>query len=353
MRTFAFVFALFALSLPTTPQDFAPGVAGGTLYALPLTTIRIEVRTVNYRYYPGPFANFSEKYLGVKPTITSEENSAIIESIHTEAIAGADPESYFRVNIARNNPVWDNIATLTTEGLITRPDNLPDQQVYTNFGKQPDKRIVFDNLSIHGMFNTRLDTSYITENQDTTTIQIPVVKKVAEAKTGEEKAREAADFIFKLRKRKSKLLTGQYEIMPDGPAIEALLPEVNKIESEYLSLFLGKTIADTIVRYYELIPVRGRENSYILATFNDETGLLNPSNKEGTNLVAELTPTLKTGASKPTEEVKPTAKQAIVRFRTADISRLRIRLGQQVLYETRIPVFQLGFEESFVVENGR
>lgn len=341
---------LTGFSTHNNGQDTQPTVAGGTLYALPQTTIRIEIKAVVRQTFAGPYADFSEAFLGIKPLVTTDGYQSAIADIEVTAIHGADPDNYFRINIPHNHPVWGQIASLTTQGLITKPDVATDPFVFKNVNIPDNNRIIFRDLSIHGMFAERFDTTYKTEARDTTFVRVPVVKKVTEAKTTEEKAREAADFIFKLRKRKSKLITGQYEVMPDGAAIEALIPEVDRIEQEYLSLFIGKTISDTVVRYFEIVPAKGKENNFSLGYFNDKTGFSVPGGKDGQALTAEIIPALKVPATKPAEEPKPTAKQAVVKFRTADISRVRIRLGNQLLFESKLPVYQLGFEETYLIE---
>lgn len=353
MRFLLTLLILTGVSAFNNAQDTQPAVVGGTLYALPQTTIRIEIKAVVRQTFAGPYADYSEAYLGIKPLVTTDGYQSAIADIKVTAIHGADPDNYFRVNIPQNHPVWGQIAALSAEGLITKPDATIDPFVFKNINIPDNDRIIFRDLSIHGMFTERSDTTYKTETRDTTFVRIPVVKKVVVAKTTEEKAREAADFIFKLRKRKSKLITGQYEVMPDGAAIEALVPEVDRIEQEYLSLFIGKTIADTVVRYFEVVPSKGKENVYSLSYFNDRTGFSASGSREGMALTAEIVSAIKAPITKPSEEPKPTAKQAVVKFRTADISRVRIRLGNQLLFESKLPVYQLGFEEAYIFEPGR
>jgi hypothetical protein len=54
-------------------------------------------------------------------------------------------------------------------------------------------------------------------------------------KSLEEKAEEAAAFIYKLRKRRFKLLVGQEQPVPDGNALDISIRELDELEKEYLS----------------------------------------------------------------------------------------------------------------------
>ena len=54
--------ALAALSAPSYAQD----LVGTVSYALPQTTITMEVEAVREYFYAGPYAKYAEKYLGVQ-----------------------------------------------------------------------------------------------------------------------------------------------------------------------------------------------------------------------------------------------------------------------------------------------
>jgi hypothetical protein len=47
-------------------------------------------------------------------------------------------------------------------------------------------------------------------------------------KTLEEKAQEAALFIFKIRKRRFKLLAGQYDVFPEEQALATSVREIKQ-----------------------------------------------------------------------------------------------------------------------------
>ena len=73
----------------------------------------------------------------------------------------------------------------------------------------------------------------------------------------EDKAREAAAFIYKIRKRRFKLISGQYDTHPESTALETAVRELNELEDNYLALFIGRYTTDTLTHRYQYIPTSG------------------------------------------------------------------------------------------------
>lgn len=69
-------------------------------------------------------------------------------------------------------------------------------------------------------------------------------------------AQDAANAIFSLRRHRIDLVTGEAGENVFGAGLKAALEEIDRLEQEYLSLFLGKQFRQRIVREFSVVPSR-------------------------------------------------------------------------------------------------
>lgn len=96
----------------------------------------------------------------------------------------------------------------------------------------------------------------------------------------EQAAREAARTVYALRKHRADILTGQTDYAEIGGGTAALLEGIDRMEREYLALFFGTQVSDTLSAAYAVVPEKGR-NTYIICRFSDAAGLLPASDLGG------------------------------------------------------------------------
>ncbi|PKP35963.1 MAG: hypothetical protein CVT98_09880, partial [Bacteroidetes bacterium HGW-Bacteroidetes-15] len=120
-------------------------------------------------------------------------------------------------------------------------------------------------------------------------IRVPVHKTVVIEKSLEDKAREAADFIFTLRKRRLELISGDADFVAEGKAAEAVFKEIDKLENEYLTLFVGKEFKQTFINWYDYAPSAGDSQTSILFRFSPSKGVLSPSDLSGSPVLISVT----------------------------------------------------------------
>ena len=78
--------------------------------------------------------------------------------------------------------------------------------------------ISYVDLGVYPNYEERSETMYKTLVTDTSFVRVPVQRTVVEQKSFAMKAEEAADFLLELRARRFEMLTGEYEVYPDGVA---------------------------------------------------------------------------------------------------------------------------------------
>ncbi len=237
----------------TTVRPFHAGdtLSGKILYALPQTSLVVRVTVEKTMYIPGPFRAYAKKYLTIDPPITERKTEWKVVSAGISSFREPDPSHYFVVS--SGGILAENALRLTRSGLIldlaATSETAPP--AYSVEYDEPDGKPYFTDLSVKRNFEEKEDTVYRTLLQDTGFVRVPVIRKTMEEKTLEQKAEEAANFIIKIRKRRFKLMAGQYDVYPKDEALEFAVKEMTRLENEYLALFTGKKV--TQKWYYRFI----------------------------------------------------------------------------------------------------
>ncbi len=155
----------------------------------------------------------------------------------------------------------------------------------------------YPDLTIRKHTEPMPDTVYQTFRTDTSFIRLPILKEQISTKTLMNQAEEAANVIMELRERKYWLMNGEFVIeeglipLPDGPALELMFKEMTKLEYDYVSLFVGRTISETQVFEFSYIPGNdGRRESTDLFTFSNFSGVLPAGNSNGDPVKLVISP---------------------------------------------------------------
>ncbi len=272
----------------TAPYQAGETLEGKVLYALPRTSLVVRVTAVKTVYVPGPFRAYAEKYLGIKPYVTKASTRWTLASAELSSFKEPDPENYFVVTTG--GLLAENALVMTKSGLLLDMAGLPEQEVpaYQVTSDEPDGKPYFTDLSVKRNFYEKEDTVYRTMMQDTGFVRVPVVRKSYEKKSLEQKAEEAANFIIKIRKRRFKLMAGQYDVYPKDEALEFAVKEMTRLENEYLALFTGKKVSQKW--YYRFIYTPADPSKQpVLFKLSPENGICSTSGCEGIPVYLQYT----------------------------------------------------------------
>jgi len=210
------------------------------IYALPKTILVITAEAIRTTVIPGPFHKYADKYLGIENVPDREITEWDISDIKIDIYQEADPDYFFTVSNKRIKNLNHILSGLAEDSLILYPDRFFKKHSFSEPDTSYDDKIHYRDLSIKRNLELNNDTTYKSVFRDSVYVKIPVIKQQLVRKSAEEKAEEAANYIIKIRKRKFKLFSGQYDYMPEGEALEVAVKELEKLENEYLSLFTGK-----------------------------------------------------------------------------------------------------------------
>lgn len=319
---------------------------GAIVYSLPSTTIHFNVTADHESFVAGPYAKFAQKYLGIQ---AREENMEIykLKSVEITPYIEADYSANYAVNLGNSKNASANFLEFISQGLIMWSDSYA--------GKNDKMR--FHNITSDQLFNPASATNNLTSEQTTLykTVQtakglekVGVQQNQVVEKSIERRAEEAANLIFKLRAKKIEIITGETDATFSGDALRAAIEEINRIEDEYMSLFLGKSIFDTQNMSYDVVPSPDNQKQiYIAFRFSDTQGLLPASNIAGRPVVLELSLEDKV-APAPKTDISGGKGSIVYRRPAAMVA--KVIDGQNILLQTRVPVYQLGNLLSFPIE---
>lgn len=295
-------------------------------YALPQTVVKVRIEAEKECVKVGPYARFAQKLLGVMAPLSDKSVFSIKQATITSC-QEADPAEVYALENPDKGPA--GLYVSTPEGLMAPPLE----------GAVPALELAPARPVKPGPKGDKVDVvSYLT--CDTAFLQVPVDKQSTLNKSLETLASEAAEMIFSLRRHRIDLVTGEAGENVFGGGLKAALDEIDRLEQEYLSLFLGKQYRQRVVEEFSVIPQAG-ENTVVVCRFSENGGLLPASDLSGRPITLELNPEGKT-ANSPWVGQKGKDTKGSVYYRIADMVNCRLTDGNREIAVERMPIYQFG-----------
>ncbi len=336
MKNLITLLTFLALPLMASAQNSDP--EGYITYALPSTTIALEVEAVQETFHAGPYARFAEKYLGIKPRM-KDETSVRLTELKMIPFVEADQACRYALKAAKTglNP---SIFKLSSAGLVSFADaRFADESVWRfPVETQGD----FSGKGVSSNLTSESTTLYRNEKKESAYNKVSVQQNMVVEKTVEQKAAETARTILQIRDQRLRIVTGDTDATYSGEAMGAAIGELTRLEEEYMTLFVGYSDYQTQKVRFDVIPENGRENQmYIAFRISDANGLVPADEMSGKPVVMEIVPQ---AIEQP--EVKKELKGEFIRYRIPAICTVKLKNGTDLLLQARIPVYQLGQESS-------
>ncbi len=306
--------------------------AGAVSYALPQTTISLEVEAVIEYFHAGPYARYAQKYLGVEAVLEDRSTCTLSAVRMTPCIEADQNHRHFLVPGKNGIP---SFVTLTSQGLIAVNDG--------NFGKSSQFRFA---SQAAGDFADKGVSSNLTS--EATTLfrgvdgnRIGVQQSMVVQKSLEQRAKEAADMLFELRRKRVQIVIGDTDATYSGEAMGAALAEIAALEKEYMSLFIGYSDYQTQTLKCDVIPDKDlKKQTYVAFRLSDTDGIVSADNMSGRPYLLELTPQKIANA----EGKASSARGNVAVYRIPAICKVVLTDGENPILQDRIAVYQLGTE---------
>ena len=249
---------------------------GNIVVSDPSTSLAIDITIETEQVVVGPYAKYAQKYLETRGTLVDKSSAAVKSA---------------------------KIAIVTDEALMAGNVAAPEMEVTSYMGSE----VEFPKIS-----------------PDRTS---------SSAMSLDDAAAEAAQAIYKIRKNRMELISGEAGENVFGGGLKDALAELDAKEQAYLELFLGKKV---IKSYTEriIVPVVVGVTEYPISNL-----IAGESKIQGLTLT--LTPSEATPKFSTLSEVDPRDKTAIA-VRIANVATCAVKAGDKVIGTASLPIFELG-----------
>ncbi|MCK9617093.1 MAG: DUF4831 family protein [Lentimicrobiaceae bacterium] len=262
----------------------------GICYFLPQNQIKIEVSVIKTTKTEGPFAQYSEKYLGIGDVIRSNSVEYEIASVRMSNLSQPDPNKLYQiVNFEKKKNKDKSLLLTIGENGCLQAVNWEKKEIEKTLKVKNQA----DNQTYRSFYSPslieKIDTIIRKITLDTTVIEKKLYKKTFFDKNIEQKAKEAADGFLKLEENRNNLITGYNEVNYEKASIEYMDCQMQILLREYLNLFIGDIQYETFTFMYYIVP-ESSNALYPLFRFSNDEGVMNISDKIGEAVVLSILP---------------------------------------------------------------
>ncbi|MDR1583997.1 MAG: DUF4831 family protein [Prevotellaceae bacterium] len=340
---FIFLIVLFFTSVQAFAQRISNEVPeNSVIYALPKTSIEISVEIMKEKYIPGPYVRYAEEQLSIGNVPTREDITYKIGKISMKPVVEADYEYMYSLPAGEKVALDASFLTIASEGLIFLT-NTP-KEIIINYNSFPQKN--------YQIYSDRIPSSpleavneFVMERikTDTGFVSISFQQSIVEKKDIPEQAAEAAKFLFNLRQRRFELITGDVDHAFSGSSLKDALNEIDRLENEYLSLFIGKHFVESKICKFYVTPERvSDKKSYPVFHFSAADGVISGAVRTSTSFTLHVTPLGKINSLNGLKINK--AKALNIYYRIPEIADVQLIHESKEVCKGRMQIYQLGKE---------
>jgi hypothetical protein len=328
----------------------------GVYYSLPRTVIKVNVTVDRIENYKGPYAEYAYKYLGLKNVVGTNSVEYIINNIKVTTSAEPDPDQYYFVEFGDRLSKGEKagLFSLSESGLFigTLPEE-PDtvREIRIIKAEEPpliSEKDVFPEIfkySSDASFFEKVDTIIRKVNIDTMTMERQYLKRTVVEKSPEQKAKEAGDFISKIKDHRFNLISGFQEVNYNKETLEYMDSQLKILEKEYMKLFTGISIHKTLVFSFVYTPNPNQVNAEMpVFKYSKTKGIIDLDEPGGKVVTVKLQRSGTTGSlssylKKATYDDK---KNHGFFYRIPEPAKVTVKLDENLQDETQCLVSQLG-----------
>jgi len=312
-------------------------------YSLPVTTVTVEVDAVREVFFAGPYAPFAKKYLGMD---VRQEDAVHVWVTEVKVAPRVEADQSVRYSV--DPKTAEPFLALSAQGLVAFPDKTDAKDVTWRF--TPSTSADFSGKGVTSGMVKETQTLYKTVRTDSTFNRIPVQQEVLVEKSLEKRAAEAADIILNARRERFNIATGNTDATFSGAALGAALEELDRVEREYMVLFTGYKQETAQHASFDITPsAESRSQRYTAFRLSESEGLVDGDNFSGRPFYLEFDKTPVPETEVP--QGKVSSKTRFIHYRIPAACTVRLVDGAELLFLTRMPVYQLGRDMQYPIAN--
>jgi hypothetical protein len=234
---------------------------------------------------------------------------------------------------------------MTSQGLVATQEGHFGQESIWRFPVQTSGD--FSDKGVSSNLTAEATTLYQGVKQASAYNKVAIQQDMVVEKSLERKAQEAAEMIFKLRKTRVQIITGDTDANYSGAAMSSALEEISRLEKEYMTLFTGYSEFQTQAKHFEIVPANDeRMKVQVVFRLSDEEGLLSADNMSGKPYFVDISP----------EEIAGNAGSkagkgaGTIVYRIPALCSVKLPDGSDVLLTTRLPIYQFGVDKTYPIK---
>lgn len=311
------------------------------VYALPRTGLKVHIDYQKDVFIPGPYADFAQRQLGIEGVGKKRSEHWRIAGVSIETTTEPDLNQVYSVAGIEGTPDSEVLNRAEEKGLILRGDYTINTTIGTLSGQKDPGGVLFKDVTMEPNVEMKEETIYKTLITDTSFVRVPVTTEQMERKTIERKAEEAARLILEIRSDRYYLAAGLVDPLPAGFDMKTAMAGLDRLEEEYLSLFIGKSYSTHITREYFLLPAGSLEQErHSLELFSETQGI---GAGEASPVELLITPE---GNARSLRNLLPQEPEAELYnhfyYRIPEICDVTVVYGQKELARKRATIYQSG-----------
>lgn len=314
-------FASFASVQAQFTTTFAKNAAAtqnnGLFYSLPLTMLQLDFTILETEVIEGPLSDYASSFIETSDYVDYSGKEYKLLGVDMKVMSCADPNATFFVSFSSGRGSEKTSFNVLPNGII-RSVGIDDvEETAANQEVGSEKVIYSEEPTFIGILTNGKSQSMI--------------------------AKEVADKIEEIRKAKFNIISGYYEIALDPLTLKKMYDELDAMEKEYTSLFVGKRIGKQVVKTVYVTPSR-EVATQTVAKFSEEDGLSVGTSGVGNPITVQ---TLSMNATSNISTLSQSALESMshenkVFYRIPETANVKVMYDNQVLVEKREVVNQLG-----------
>lgn len=254
-----------------------------TIYSLPKTVIRVNLKVVRTSYKKGPYQKYADSYLGLSDVLDENKEKWKITGIEFETYAIADTNQVYLLETGDKMSKVE--LKLTDCGLLECIN--PSKGEISN---TEDPKV--DEYKSHKVNNLGSYTNHkLVDSDEISFDDVPLPKSVLAKRSVSDQAAELASKILTLREDRAAILVGDgyTSAMPGGEALKTMIEKIDLIQEQYLSMFKGKVKKESFQYSFDYIPEDSRKiTQSIVFRFSEEHGIVDMNDMSGKPMIFEI-----------------------------------------------------------------
>lgn len=314
-------FASFASVQAQFTTTFAKNAAAtqnnGLFYSLPLTMLQLDFTILETEVVEGPLSDYASSFIETSDYVDYSGKEYKLLGVDMKVMSCADPNAAFFVSFTSGRGSEKTSFNVLPNGII-RSVGIDDvEEIVANQEVESEKVIYSEEPNFIGILTNGKSQSMI--------------------------AKEVADKIEEIRKAKFNIISGYYETALDPLTLKMMYDELDAMEKEYTSLFVGKRIGKQVVKTVYVTPSK-EVATQTVAKFSEEDGLSVGTSGVGNPITVQ---TLSMNATSNISTLSQSALESMshenkVFYRIPETANVKVMYDNQVLVEKREVVNQLG-----------